>query len=723
MKQVVQNFRTGELKVDEIPPPVLKAGGVLVRTACSLISAGTERTTVKTAQSSLIGKAIERPDLVRQGLDNLRREGIKATYQKVKSRLEQTRALGYSASGVVQAVGDRVDEFRAGDRVACAGVGYASHAEVIFVPKNLCVTLPDTVSLEAGCYTTVGAIALHGVHQSGARVGETVVVIGLGLVGQLTAQILKAAGCRVVGIDIDPRACELALKSGIDAACREPDHASGLCLGLTGGQGADCVLITASTKNNQPVELASELARDRARIVVVGLVGMDLPRDRFYAKELELRLSRSYGPGRYDPDYEERGDDYPIGYVRWTEKRNMEAIVDLIADRKVNVDLLTTHRFEIDQARLAYDLIVKPDDQFRCGVVLDYGSGSALRLSNRVAHKTVRAASDEIGISFIGAGNFARAVLLPALRRTPKSRLLGIAAATGVSANNTARQFEFSYSTTEPEEILSDADTACVFIATRHDSHARLAAACLDRGKAVFVEKPLAIDGTGLRSVIDAATRTDGLLMAGYNRRFAPLALAVKEKVKDRNGGLSVLYRVNAGRMPAGHWSLDPDEGGGRIIGEVCHFIDFIQYLTGALPCQVSAFSTPQVSSGLVDDSAVISLAFEDGSIGAITYAASGDAAAGKERIEVFCDGVFFLIDDFKKAECFSKGRRSSLGGGRQDKGHSREIASFLEAFRRGDSSPIGLESLAATSLATFGILESIRTGNSVKIDARGYLQ
>jgi predicted dehydrogenase len=593
---------------------------------------------------------------------------------------------------------------------------------MIFVPKNLCVALPDAVSLEAGCYTTVGAIALHGVRQSGARLGETVVVIGLGLVGQLTAQILKAAGCRVLGIDIDPRACELALKSGIDAACREADQASGLSLELTGGQGADCVLITAGAKSNQPVELASELARDRARIVVVGLVGMDLPRDRFYAKELELRLSRSYGPGRYDPDYEEKGNDYPIGYVRWTEKRNMEAIVDLMAGGRVNVDLLTTHRFAIDQAALAYDLIVKPADQFRCGVVLGYGPGSEL-LSNRVAHKPVRAAPDEVGISFIGAGNFARGVLLPALKRVPKTRLVGIAAATGVSANNTARQFEFSYSTTEPKEILTDTDTTCVFIATRHDSHARLAAECLDRGKAVFVEKPLAIDRAGLRMVLDAAARTDGFLMVGYNRRFAPLAMAVKEKIKERKGRLSVVYRANAGRMPGGHWSLDPDEGGGRIIGEVCHFIDFIQYLTGALPCQVSAFSTQPASSGLVDDSAAIAIAFEDGSIGSIIYAASGDAAAGKERIEVFCDGVLFLIDDFKKAECFSKGRKSSLGGGRQDKGHSNEIAGFLEALRRGEPAPIGIESLAATSLATFGILESISTGNSVKIDARGFLQ
>src|SRR5262245_3290404 len=397
MKQVVQNFRTGELTVEELPPPALKPGGVLVRTAWSLISAGTERTVVETAQSSLIGKARERPDLVRQVIDTLKREGIKSTYEKVRSKLSQIKGLGYSASGVVTEVGREVDEFRVGDRVACAGGGYASHAEIIFVPKNLCCKIPEPASLESACYTTVGAIALQGIRQAETTLGETIAVIGLGLVGQLTVQLLKACGCQVVGIDIDRAACELATKSGADRVASEPQEAVALAASLTGGRGADCVIITAGTKSSEPVELAGELARDRARVVVVGLVGMDVPRHIYYAKELDLRLSRSYGPGRYDPDYEEKGGDYPIGYVRWTEKRNMEAFLRLVADGRINTRLLTTHRFPISRAEAAYDLILKRAERY-CGVVLEYPDAESPLAFTKTA-SGFRAASDELGVS------------------------------------------------------------------------------------------------------------------------------------------------------------------------------------------------------------------------------------------------------------------------------------------------------------------------------------
>ncbi len=719
MKQVVQNFRSGQLKVEELPPPALRPGGVLVRTAFSLISAGTERTIVETAQSSLIGKARSRPDLVRQVVDTFKREGLSSTYEKVKARLSQTKELGYSAAGTVVEVGTKAAEFRVGDRVACAGAGYASHAEVIYVPRNLCCKIPEAASLEAACYTTVGAIALQGIRQADPRLGEAVAVIGLGLVGQLTVQLLKAAGCRVLGIDIDQSACELARKSGADAVA-DSASAQAACAALTDGRGADCIVITAATKTSEPIELSAELARDRARVVVVGLVGMDVPRNLFYAKEIELRLSRSYGPGRYDVEYEEKGTDYPIGYVRWTEKRNMEAFLHLVAEGKVNTDLLTTHRFEVARAAEAYDLILNGGQRY-CGIVLEYP-----QLDSAKATKTAKTAKplagDELGISFIGAGNFARGVLLPIVRRQAKLQLVGVGAATGLSAKNTAEQFGFSYSTTDYQEILSDEKSQLVFIATRHDSHAQIAAEALRRDKHVFVEKPLAITAESLREVIAAARESNGLLMVGYNRRFAPIAKEIKESFSSRSGPMTIVYRVNAGELASDHWTHDSDEGGGRILGEVCHFIDFVQYMTDALPVRVSAERVSRRAAGAVDDSAVISMSMSDGSVCSIVYAASGDSSLGKEHVEIFCDGSVATIDDFKGGALIRNRKTTKLGGRAQDKGHAAEIAAFVEATRAGGDSPIGLESLAATTLASLAAVESANTGRAVSVDLNSVL-
>jgi predicted dehydrogenase/threonine dehydrogenase-like Zn-dependent dehydrogenase len=709
MKQVVQNFRTGELKVEELPPPALRPGGVLVRTAYSLISAGTERMVVETAQSSLVGKARSRPDLVRQVFDTFKREGLRSTYEKVRSKLTQMKALGYSASGVVTAVGRDVKEFKVGDRIACAGAGYASHAEVIFVPKNLCAKLPDGASLESACYTTVGAIALQGIRQADTRLGEAVAVIGLGLVGQLTVQLLKAAGCQVIGVDIDKAACELAKRSGADLVASDQASARAACMSLTEGHGADCVLITAGTKSNEPVELAGELARDRARVVVVGLVGMDVPRHSYYTKELDLRLSRSYGPGRYDPEYEEKGNDYPIGYVRWTERRNMEAFLRLVADAKVRTELLTTHRFTVSRAEDAYKLILGRNGERYCGVVLEYAAADQPLTAHDASARAKRVASDELGVSFIGAGNFARGVLLPIVKRSPKVQLVGVATATGISAKNTGGQFGFGFSTTDYEEILGSDQSQVVFIATRHDSHAHLAAEALGRGKSVFVEKPLATTEEGVREVIAAARESNGLLMVGYNRRFAPLAEEIKGRFRSRSGPMTIIYRVNAGQLPAEHWTHDATEGGGRIIGEVCHFIDFIQYLTEAV-------SQKQVA-GFVDDSVVVSMTMTDGSIASIVYTASGDSSVPKEHVEIFCDRSVAAIDDFKGGHFVRGAKKIKLGGGGQDKGHAAELNAFLEAARGRADAPISLQSLVATSLASFAIVESARSGAGVAID------
>lgn len=714
MKQVVQNFRTGELKVEELPPPALRPGGVIVRTAFSLISAGTERSTVETAQSSLVGKARERPDLVKQVLDTFRREGLRSTYEKVQSRLNQIKALGYSASGIIEAIGERVSRFQIGDRVACAGAGYASHAEVLFVPQNLVSKLPESASLESACYTTVGAIALHGIRQSESRLGETVAVIGLGLVGQLTVQMLKAAGCLVVGIDIDSNACELAKRSGADLVTSDSAEARLLCDSLTEGRGADSIIITAGTKSNDPIELAGEIARDRARVVVVGAVGLDIPRHSYYGKELELRLSRSYGPGRYDPDYEEKGQDYPAGFVRWTENRNMEAFLRLVAERRVDTDLLTTHRYSVSEATKAYDLILGRKGERYCGVVLSYPEQQSTSSGVTYTASARKSSTDETGVSFIGAGNFARGVLLPIVRRTSKIRMSGIATATGISARNTAEQFKFDYSTTDYEQILGDENTNVVFIATRHDLHSSIAAQALGRGKAVFVEKPLATTEDGLATVIDAARATGGLLMVGYNRRFAPLAREIKNRLQDRNGAVTLVYRINAGQIPADHWTHDETEGGGRLIGEVCHFIDFAQFMTDTLPARVSAIATPSdPRAGFVDDSVVISITMTDGSIASIIYTASGDSSVAKERVEIFCDRSVATINDFKSGEFVAGGKKTRLGGGAQDKGHEEEIREFFKALREQASAPITIQSLQATSLACFAAIESIRSGGS----------
>ena len=722
MKQVVQNYRTGELAVEELPPPSLRPGGVLVQTAYSLISAGTERTIVETAQNSLVGKARERPDLVRQVFETFKREGLRATYEKVKAKLNQIKSLGYSASGVVIGVGADAGEFRVGDRVACAGAGYASHAEVIYVPKNLCVKVPEKASLESACYTTVGAIAMQGIRQADARLGESVAVIGLGLVGQITVQILKAAGCMVVGIDIDPRACELAKKSGADLVASDAAAARSACAALTEGRGADCVLITAGTKSNEPVELAGELARDRATVVIVGLVGLDVPRHSYFAKELELKLSRSYGPGRYDPQYEEKGTDYPIGYVRWTERRNMESFLRLVAGGEINTGLLTTHRFTVSKASDAYNLILGQGGQRYCGVVLEYPEAERTGPSHLVASPVRSLAADELSISFIGAGSFARGVLLPIVRRSPKVRLAVVATATGISAKNTAEQYGFAHSTTDAEQALDDG-SQCIFIATRHDSHAALTAEALRRGKAVFVEKPLATSVEGLRDVVAAAIASSGFLMVGYNRRFAPLAKEIKRRM-NATAPMTINYRVNAGQLPPDHWALDATEGGGRVIGEVCHFIDFAQFMTDALPARISAVKVDQSAGGLfVDDSIAITMSMTDGSIASIIYTAAGDSSVAKEHVEIFADRSVGVIEDFKTGYFIKAGKKTRLGTSSQDKGHADEIESFLAAARGSSEPPFSLESVVATSLACFAALEAAREFSVINIDPVSFIE
>ncbi len=728
MKQIVQSYRTGELWLAEVPVPALQDGGVVVRTGASLVSAGTERMIMELAKKSLLGKARARPDLVKKVLRSVQTEGVSQTMAKVFSKLDTPVSLGYSCAGTVSEVG-AVSGIGMGERVACAGAGYAAHAEYNFVPKNLCVRIPDSVGIEDASFTTLGAIALQGVRQAEVALGERVVVIGLGLLGLLTVQILKAAGCMVLGSDLDPERCRLAEDLGADSAVEgNPIEAA---LAFSGGRGADAVIITAAAKSNQPIETAAETARAKGRVVVVGLVGMDVPRDPFYRKELELRLSMSYGPGRYDPVYEEGGVDYPYGYVRWTEQRNMQSFLELVAAGRVTPGKLITHRFDIDSALDAYTLMeCKSGGGSYLGIVIGYPeSASSERAAREVVMRTsTRAAS--VAVGFVGAGNFSRSVLIPALKRANDCELVGVCTATGMSASETVRKFEFAYATTDPDRIMQDERINTVFVATRHDSHATLACAALRAGKHVFVEKPLCIKPEELKAYEDAvlgggegegenedASGARGpCLMVGFNRRFSSHAIGVREMFRRRATPLVVSYRINAGVVPIDSWVQDPARGGGRIVGEVCHFVDFCEYLVGAPPTRVFASSiATEDARHLSEDSVAITIDYADGSLAVIQYLAHGSSEVAKERIEVFADGVTAVVDDFRTTT-FHGSKRPEIRG-KQEKGFEAELRAFFWAVKTGGEWPIAFESLMRTTRVTFAIKESLRTGSPVGVE------
>lgn len=718
MKQVVQNLKSGMVTVTEVPAPAARPGFVLVRTAASLISAGTERMTVEAGQKSLIGRAVEQPALVKQVIQKARTDGFVNTFDAVRSKLASLVALGYSAAGKVIEVGEGVTEFRPGDRVACAGVGYASHAEVLSVPKNLCVHLPDGVSFDAAAFGTLGAISLQGVRLAELTLGESVVVIGLGLIGQLTVQLLKAHGCRVFGIDLDQTRIELARKFGADNGCAPDDDAKRQVLAWSRGRGADAVLITAATESNQPVELAGEISRAKGRVVAVGAVGLNIPRQPYYNRELTFKISMSYGPGRYDPEYEERGHDYPFGYVRWTEGRNIEAFLDLLADGRLDVGPLTTHRFNVNETERAYQLITGELNEPYLGVVLQYDLERELETRVRLpAARTKSAASaGNTRIGLIGAGNYARAMLLPNFK-SAGAELRAVATASGVSARQVGERFGFRDCVSGVDEVLADQEINLVVIATRHDTHAEFTRRGLESGRSVFVEKPLALNDEGLEKVIAAATQSTGRLMVGFNRRFSPAARAAQEFFKDRQTPLSINYRVNAGRVPPGHWAHHPSEGGGRIIGEVCHFIDFMQFMSGSLVTRVFAESISSRSQEIVpEDSVFITLRLADGSNGSIAYLAEGNSALAKERIEIFSSSKSFVIDDFRSATAYENGREKKTKVREQDKGQKEEVRVVCAMVREGKPSPISLEDLATTTRATFRIRDSLRTGLPVEV-------
>lgn len=717
MKQVLQNLKTGELAVTDVPAPVVQRGRVLVRTAASLISAGTERMAVDMGKKSLLGKARERPDLVKQVLLKAKNEGLVNTFNAVRARLGSSLALGYSASGIVVGVGDDVTEFSAGMRVACAGLGFASHAEMLSVPKNLCVRLPEGVSFDAGAFGTLGAIALQGVRLAEPTLGESVVVIGLGLLGQIAVQLLKANGCRVFGIDLDEKKVELALELGADGGSGSRTDVQRTVIEWSRGRGADAVLITAATQSNQPVELAGEISRMKGRVIAIGTVGLDIPRQLYFKRELTLKISMSYGPGRYDPEYEERGHDYPYGYVRWTEGRNIEAFLDLVAEGRVTVERLVTHRFPIEEGERAYQLITGEAKEPYLGVLLHYDTGRELARRVEIRKPTAQVtAAPAVRLGLIGAGNYAKTMLLPNFKAAGVD-FRAIATASGVSARDIGEKYGFQYCASGADEVIDDPEVNLVVIATRHDLHAELARRALLRGRHVFVEKPLALTDEELEGVLAAAADSDGQLMVGFNRRFAPLARAAREHFAGRSSPLSISYRVNAGRIPREHWAHDPREGGGRIIGEVCHFVDLMQFLTGAMTTRVYAESITSRNHEITDeDSVFITLRFADGSNGSIAYVAEGDKAMPKERVEIFGDGKSFVLDDFRSATGYRNGREESTKLRNQDKGQANEVKAVCAIVLEGKRAPIALDDLAATTRATFRIRESLRTGQAVNV-------
>ncbi|HEV2883479.1 MAG TPA: bi-domain-containing oxidoreductase, partial [Pyrinomonadaceae bacterium] len=682
-------------------------------------SAGTERASVESGRKSLVQEARERPDLVKAVIDKARTEGLRNTFNAVRGKLASSQSLGYSAAGIVIAVGKDLSEFAPGDRVACAGVGFASHAEVLSVPTNLCVPLPDNVDFEAGAFGTLGAIALQGVRLAQPTLGESVVVIGLGLVGQLTVQLLKANGCRVFGIDLDSARIDLARQLGADVGVVSNDETKQAVLNWTGGRGADAVLITAATDSNQPIELAGEISRMKGRVVVVGMTGLTVPRSSYFARELSLQISMSYGPGRYDPDYEERGHDYPFGYVRWTEKRNIEAFLNLVGEKRVDVDALITHRFEIEDAERAYELLAGDSGEPYLGVVLRYDPNRELNRNVELLEPVKPSASAEgsVRVGVIGAGGYVTAMLLPQFK-SAGVELISVATASGLTAVDAGKKFGFRRAVSEASEVIDDDNVNLVVIGTRHDSHATLAVEALARDKHVFVEKPLALNDEELNTVLDAAARSRGQLMVGFNRRFSPLARAAKEFFAGRQTPLSILYRINAGRIPAEHWIQEATQGGGRIVGEVCHFIDLMQYWTGSPPVSVFAEAIGANHDNVMNhDSVFITLRFADGSNGCVAYLAEGDKALAKERMEIFGEGKSFVIDDFRQATGFRNGREEKITLRAQDKGQAEQVKAVCAVVVEGGPAPITLSELASTTRATFRVLESLRVGQPITVE------
>jgi len=740
MKQIVQNYNSGALQLADVPVPLCRPGGVLVRAAYSLVSAGTERMKVDQARMSLLAKARARPDQVRQVLQSVRQNGVVDTYRKVRERLDALTPLGYSLAGVVEEVGAGIDEFRVGDRVACAGEGIACHAEFVTVPRNLCAKVPDGVDLKDAAFGTVGAIALHGVRQAGVTIGDSVLVIGLGLVGLLAVQILKAAGCRVIGVDLDAHKLDLARACGADLVLNrmEPALVENV-QEFTGHAGVDVAYVAAGANSADPLDLAGQVTRDRGRVVIVGQVRVAADWRAYYQKELSVVMSRSYGPGRYDPTYERKGIDYPVGYVRWTLRRNLAEFLRLVATGAVRPARLSPAVYPLAEAEAVYEGL--HNGRHAAGLLFEYPPDAArtprVELPHGKTNGRSRGAGPEpagrggspasrvpgtngvsrtVRVGLIGAGNFATGTLIPALKAAGDVRLRGVCSAGGLSATSAGQRHGFEYVASDYRELLADHDIDAVVIATRHDTHARFAAEALRAGKHVFVEKPLALTPEQLDEVVNAQQASGGILMVGFNRRFSPLSVAVRDFFTPHTGPLAVVCRVNAGPLKADSWYQDAEEGGWRIVSEGCHFVDLIQFLAGSPPVQVSAEMLGGATTGGPHDNCVVTLRLADGSLGTLVYLANGDPAFDKERIEVFGQGRAAAIENWHCARVFGGGRARKIKARGSGKGHRHEMAAFVDAIRTGGPSPLPLEQAVAATLATLAIQAALTAGGPVLV-------
>lgn len=697
MKQVLQNLRDGTTELADVPSPIAGRGQVLIRTARSVISSGTERMLVNFGKANLFQKARQQPDKVRQVLDKVRTDGLAPALEAVRDKLGQPLPLGYSQVGSIVAVGEGVDGLAVGDRVASNG----KHAEIVAVPANLCAKVAEGVSDDAAAFTVLGAVALQGIRLAQLSLGESVVVTGLGLIGLLTVQLLRGHGCRVLGLDFDSGRLELARRFGAETVdlSAQPDLVS-VAAKFSRGAGVDAVIITASAKTSEPVHQAALMCRKRGRIVLVGVTGLELSRADFYQKELTFQVSCSYGPGRYDPNYEEKGNDYPIGFVRWTEQRNFQAVLDMAADGHLDVEPLISHRFTIGEAQKAYD-IISADGSGGLGILLEYPQHQ--EHARRISDRTIRLAPAAISgtrepvVSFIGAGNHATRVLIPAFKAAG-ARLYQVASVAGVSSMQAARRFGFEEATTDIDRIFDDPKVNTVVVATQHDSHARFVIQALNADKHVFVEKPLCLTQAELEQIEalcqqKSASGSMPLLMVGFNRRFAPQGRKIRELIHG-HGPKSFIMTVNAGALPANHWLQDKAKGGGRIIGEACHFVDLLRFLAGA---PISAYRKTALQDASAD-TVSLQLSFADGSIGTIHYVANGNRGVPKERLEIFCDQKVLQLDNFRKLRGFGWPGFRRMNLWTQDKGHRACAAAFLGAIAKGSTAPIPLEEIFEVS-------------------------
>ena len=722
MKQVVQSARSGKLALKEVPEARVRSGHLLVRTRASLISAGTERMVVQFAKKSLAGKAKARPDLVSKVLEKAKRDGIGATMRAVMARLDEPLPLGYSAVGDLVEVGAGLEgKFRVGQRVAIAGAGLANHAELNAVPENLCAPVPEDVNDEEACFGTLGAIAMNGMRLLEPQLGDVIAVIGAGLVGQLAAQFADLAGCRVIVLDYNAERLKLAEYAGAELTYNLGDgDPVAAIMDLSGGRGCDGVVIAAATDSNEPFDTAGAIARDKGTISLVGVTGTKFDYRAFMKKELSVVVSRSYGPGRYDPDYEERHVKYPVGFVRWTETRNLEECVRLMSrrrDHRLQIEQMITHKFPFADAERAYDMVTNNTEP-HLGVILEYDvetKEKSPKLRTPVAVSTGKASAGRCVLGVIGAGNFARTVLLPQLKKIESVDLHTLVTKRGISAGHSQDSFGFLHSETDEAAILDNPDINAVLITTPHSSHAALTARALEAGKNVLVEKPLALDREQLNTVIRARLKSNAFLQVGFNRRFAPLSVKARGRLESAGGTKFVLLRVNAGQLPEESWQNVAEEGNGRILGEVCHFVDLARFLVGDEIKTVQA-AAASVTNGACDD-LTVSLNFAAGSLATIAYTALGDTAYSKELVEAFAGGTVVNINDFRGMTVTADGRESKEGKStEQDKGHAAELRAFADAVATGGPAPAAESEIVESSFATIAVLESLQRGTPVDL-------